>query len=571
MEYKFQVQLGYHDIYPNAAIPSINDLLCQLSRKRFIDMFTDFRENYINIDIREVIDKICSKGDWPYGRQLKKEVQQYIDKQCSLHPEIEKGRNILICDVTLLELLRQEFAVQSSATPPSEQKSLELFCQAILLINDKIFDLSNVNDEELQELLKEHDDQWMEQILLANNFSFYSFTGVQAKLLALSELVKYMELCQFCRENADYSNYMQQFLTTHNIASTHWYGYKNLAIYNAYNKHRDVPLKLTDDYAPDYKMNINEIISLKDNQDYIAFRDRPLLECMPNHYLLINYIFLIQKIYSSVVFQLMKASGLKPQQFFGDYDKRFSEEFLFYHFMQCIFGNINNAVCITGKQMEEQHLIKGEPDYYVRIKNSIFVFEHKDVRIKADLRMAREYKSIRNTLFSKFVKVRQSNGKESKLGVSQLADNVQRILQKEFPFDKDYNSNRVTIYPILVIADSQFNQHGINSLLAREFRDITNNFGKYVSELTVIDMNTLILFSEKLSNGKIRFADSINQYHNYLRHYKSLIRKNGINGLFDRFISYADFMLQLYPKYKLRKLLNEFRAEFLPNNALKRK
>lgn len=84
-------------------------------------------------------------------------------------------------------------------------------------------------------------------------------------------------------------------------------------------------------------------------------------------------------------------------------------------------------------------------------------------------------------------------------------------------------------------------------------------------------MNTLILFSEKLSNGKIRFADSINQYHNYLRHYKSLIRKNGINGLFDRFISYADFMLQLYPKYKLRKLLNEFRAEFLPNNALKRK
>ena len=80
MEYKFQVQLGYHDIYPNAAIPSINDLLCQLSRKRFIDMFTDFRENYINIDIREVIDKICSKGDWPYGRQLKKEVQQYIDK-----------------------------------------------------------------------------------------------------------------------------------------------------------------------------------------------------------------------------------------------------------------------------------------------------------------------------------------------------------------------------------------------------------------------------------------------------------------------------------------------------------
>ena len=50
-----------------------------------------------------------------------------------------------------------------------------------------------MNDEELQELLKEHDDQWMEQILLANNFSFYSFTGVQAKLLALSELVKYME------------------------------------------------------------------------------------------------------------------------------------------------------------------------------------------------------------------------------------------------------------------------------------------------------------------------------------------------------------------------------------------
>ena len=190
-----------------------------------------------------------------------------------------------------------------------------------------------MNDEVLQELFIELDDQWMELILLANNFSFYSFTGVQAKLLALSELVKYMELCQFCRENADYSNYMQQFLTTHNIASTHWYGYKNLAIYNAYNKHRDVPLKLTDDYAPDYKMNINEIISLKDNQDYIAFRDRPLLECMPNHYLLINYIFLIQKIYSSVVFQLMKASGLKPQQFFGDYDKRFSEEFLFYHFI----------------------------------------------------------------------------------------------------------------------------------------------------------------------------------------------------------------------------------------------
>lgn len=559
MIYKFQVHISNKDLYPQEAL-DVTNILSDIPRDIFFRLFLLYRNTYLNKDIREILNHIKQYGHWSFKAELIAKLSQYHKQQKPYHPSIENDRNILLCDVSMLELLRQGLSVSPTNNNMSDLDYHARFIKAILLVNDKIFDL-----EDLREFDIDTENVKMERMLLTNNFSFYSLTGLRDNDLGLMEIIKLLEFCRFCETNNQFDGYLNSYIQQENIQSAQHYGFKYLAIYSAFKESGAYTCPtLINDYKPFNKIQINDVIPLDQNLDYKRFRQVPLIEVNPDMYLLSDMKLILQRMYTGLIFDLIGVSKLSAQQFFGDFDKLFSEEYLFYKFMGNAFNSMHNAVKLNGNQLKQLcPELDGEPDYYIRIKNTIFIFEHKDVRIAAQDRMARNYDIIEKALFKKFVEVEQKKGKKSKLGVSQLAANVDKILSGNFKYDNNIKSKKVYIYPILIVFDGLFNLHGLNTLLNKEFRGRVNGNRHKVNDLTIMDINTLIKFAPKIATGALDFRSTIDKYHKYIKN-KERIMYHGMNvdNIFERFISYPDFMDGAYKRADMVKFIDTYKKRF---------
>ena len=72
---------------------------------------------------------------------------------------------------------------------------------------------------------------------------------------------------------------------------------------------------------------------------------------------------ILQRMYTGLIFDLIGVSKLSAQQFFGNFDKLFSEEYLFYKFMENAFKSMHKAVKLNGNQLKQLCPdFDGEPD-----------------------------------------------------------------------------------------------------------------------------------------------------------------------------------------------------------------
>ena len=559
MIYKFQVHISNKDLYPQETLDVIN-ILSDIPRDIFFRLFLLYRNTYLNKDIREILNNIKQYGYWSFKKEINKKLSAYHKQQKPYHPSIESDRNILLCEVSMLELLRRELSVSPTNNNMSDLDYHARFIKAILLVNDEIFDIEDLRESDITT-----ENVRIERMLLTNNFSFYPLTGLRDNDLGLMEIIKLLEFCRFCETNNQFNGYLSQYMQQENIKSAQHYGFKYLAIYFAFKKSGAYSCPtLINDYQPFNKIQINNIVPLNQNLDYKKFRQVPLIEIKPDMYLLSDMKFILQRMYTGLIFDLIGVSRLSAQQFFGNFDKLFSEEYLFYKFMENAFKSMHKAVKLNGNQLKQLCPdLDGEPDYYIRIKNTIFIIEHKDVRIAAKDRMARNYDIIEKALFKKFVEVEQKNRKKSKLGVSQLAVNVDKILSGNFKYDKNIKHKRIHIYPILIIFDGLFNLHGLNTLLNREFKSRVKGNKHKVNDLTIMDINTLIKFAPKIANGALDFKSTIDKYHKYIKS-KGRIMYHGmsIDNIFERFISYPDFMDGTYKRANMVKFIDTYKKQF---------
>lgn len=148
------------------------------------------------------------------------------------------------------------------------------------------------------------------------------------------------------------------------------------------------------------------------------------------------------------------------------------------------------------KKPEREKELSGEPDYYVRHNNEVFVFENKDVLIAKEIKASADIEQINAVLKTKFL----IDGKK-KVGIGQLVTTIEEIGSKKFRFDDYVNSkNSLTVYPVLLVHDRIFQTLGINYRLNQWFKeqcierlgDLNKNFN--IKGLTVIDIDSLILW-----------------------------------------------------------------------------
>lgn len=548
MDYTFFTFISYKNLYPNTQL-DIDDCLSGFTREQLFSLYVNYRSNFCNEEIMHVLDALKSDKPWPFYSEINHCLAVYHKREKKLHPLIEDGRNCLLTNISLLELLRRFMAIPPGDKKISDLEAHERFVKAILLVNEYIFDV-DIDEKSINST-----DIRTERVFITNNFSFYSYTALPFHETTFCELVRFTDFQEFCKSNMQYNKYFTDFLETNSIKNKETYAIRYFSILMTFSRAgKHEILNLSGNYEPFNKIDINDIIPLNLNEDYKRFREIPLIKLRNNDFLLIDESFLLGKIFSSLVFSLIPFSGQTVQTFFGNYDKLFSEEVLMRKYIKQSFKTSHKAIRLDDDEMKMlQPIISGQVDYYIRIKNCVFLIEYKDVRISAKYRKSRKYKDIEKALFEKFDEI---DGK--RLGVNQLAYNACQILNGTFTFDKEIKTKKIQIYPILLIHDSQFNLHGLNTLLGRKFRERLSIRTYQVRDLTVMDLNTFIKYAEKMANGSIDFRKAINGYHRYMYKLKSL-QHGSLESALDIFNSFSMYMDRHFTRKHLLKKVNQFR------------
>lgn len=257
------------------------------------------------------------------------------------------------------------------------------------------------------------------------------------------------------------------------------------------------------------------------NDDLNDIRSKPVYRLEKDKYAILFSKFFIDKIFQGMLFDM--AATLTAIGTFSDevtaykslkqqVGERFSEQYLLYKTLESTLSR-RMLVRMTGEALHKV-LKSGEPDYYARRNNRVFIFEFKDIRLDAQTKISCDYETIRKKLFSCFVESEEGRPK----GVKQLAN----VIEKKLPeiisrVDDTVPDGALKIYPILVYTDGSFDIEGINYYLNGEFkRCFSWSDDRFqVKDLVMVNLNLLMKLENLFVNGKVDFDKVVNEYLSY--------------------------------------------------------
>lgn len=255
-------------------------------------------------------------------------------------------------------------------------------------------------------------------------------------------------------------------------------------------------------------------VVINEDIDFKSLRSVPMHKMGDNVYMPVMPLFLIEQVYKGLYFRLSKInSRLKIVPNLKSYiGTEFTENVLFYNAIKNAFKN--NYLQRSEIEMETLSEGRGNPDYYIRNGNKIYIFELKDVLLNSKAISSQDYNVIEPELREKFYK----NSKGHHKGVTQLAHNCDDILSGLVKWDTTYKPRRVKIWPIIVVTDNIFSIPGFNQILNNWFQEyldaeIGGVYKDQIQPLTVISIDTLLYFP---SNEVKEIDKLLSGYSNHL-------------------------------------------------------
>lgn len=255
-----------------------------------------------------------------------------------------------------------------------------------------------------------------------------------------------------------------------------------------------------------------------EDDDLNALRSKPIYKIADDRYAILFSKFFVDKLFPGLLFDM--ASTLTAIGTFEDevtayrsikqqVGERFSEQYMLYRTLDNTLSR-RMPVRICGQDLHKV-LKSGEPDYYARRNNRVFLFEFKDVKLDSHTISSCDYETIRQKLYNTFVFNEEGKSK----GVKQLAN----VIEKKLPeiisrIDTAVPDGALKIYPVLVYTDGSFDIEGINYYLNGEFRrvigSVDNRF--QVKDLVMVNLNLLMKLENYFRNGKIDLDKVANGY-----------------------------------------------------------
>lgn len=510
-----KVRLEFKDIFPEEKEENVLEYLKKVSKESLINIigFTTtlpqpnydnfFSNSSFQVEIINRVRKHCKEKNF-------QDKPVVISREGSLR-------------LAELILANKEDILSEDRIVSKYDDEVNLF-KSFLIINKEINKKSNsFNLEEDNTIIEDENISKIAMMLVSMAFpnsdlGFYEDSSQEIGKHLYAAIVRFEKLIDFILSKEEY-NYLLEALLKNFKVENHLKLIRNVK----YLLIEILILKVKESFKFNVKDNESKVflesllsLELKEESDFLKLRNSPIYKIDENTFSIIDSFFVIDKFTKGVKFILKDAYNKKhnlpknSSAFFSFFNDEFSEK----HLSKSILDEIFNK-----KYHYKKKIIKNaqsEPDYYIRYENKIIIFEIKDILIDKDVKISGYTPKILETLKNKLFKDKESS---KPIGIGQLITHIKSITEKKFLFDDYiYNKKNITIYPILLLTDRIFETPGLNFILNDWYKkSIVENLGKnynpkYIKELTIVDLDTLIWHVDFFKEKDKHFIDTVESH-----------------------------------------------------------
>ena len=565
----------------NSLIISYNDIFDGLEVQKE-ELLSNYNRDLLMLSGTTLVN--MSKPKSPYhnykvllSKWFSKPNENILNEICSIinKKESEYGNVSLLNMTSSLQLI--DFAIKRGIVNSVEnvdKSSIEIPLLKFYLILNK----ENIKDEIVSKSTEDLDgEDRLFALLLSQSLAYNDITNYELNEVIIPQFVKSMFLLDFMHENIKYRKIYEIFLSQFDI--TNWKEYityysplifSSIRSHNKY-EYTDHIVEKNENYEKSCKFLDKHILNIDEeipNSDFRYLRSKPFYKVEEGLYRSIYDLFVTEKIYNGLHFVLSGINNSLPKEdridIKGELGGNFSENYLFYSIIERITQKKYKE--FRGQYLKDKYGndLPSEPDYYLRNGKNLFLFESKDVLLKADVKVSFDYKIIKDELAKKFYR----DGSDK--AILQLLRNIKRILKLEFPFDKNYKPNNINIYPIIITHHRMFDTGGLNYLINNWFLEeleklSKENFNvKNIRPITIINIDTLIIYNDLLKFKKLSLSDLIDKYIALRKPNTKKIYKNEeeIHQIvLKKYLPFSMFVNEFVKKNKLKPTFTLFREK----------
>lgn len=487
------------------------------------------KKNQINFHPEELLIWILQlKGD------TQRRAERFVTEQNPFTIEGFRLTNRQVCLSLLQEILRCNTEPGDKLTPEHQNALFE----ALLLLNGSYL----ATQEKMFNWDGNGDEQTFLDIVLPSKISSLGISKTRDHQVALIKAAYFFE---FCNNDTEYRHYLTMFIEAYGFHSYREYIRAVILLYLTYMTSNQPSPKFRID--PDYREAIAFFERLSINgkeivrEDFKTLRRFPLFKVDEHTFIFLFNNFFADKLYQGFLFDFVFVlqHGDYPEMNYGklrnDMGNRFSEYCLFYRTIHNCFGNFGQ-VRKTGEELRYL-LSEGEPDYYIRDGRKIFLFEFKDVQLRADIKASESADAIREELNEKLDESEKGRSKTQKKAVRQLLNSIVAILNGTYAQKNvdSFDSSQVMIYPILVHTDNALETEGVNYLLKEKLNMLITGAGlpkHRIKDILVVNIDMLLSVQDLFFKKRISLANCINEFVAY----------TNAHGLLNRMMPFDEFL-----------------------------
>lgn len=485
--------VGYKQLYPNGEIYPLEKLLTGLPRIWAIRLVSNMQNKLVgkpfyNPDFK---DEETTQIDVPRFFFGPNNLDQLLDvihryKAYSTQ-ETEKKRQPMeyaTGSETPLLLLKYIMAMQESDGSDHIVQLEKKLYTAFLIANE--FTLNRNQGEAPYKL--EDDLELYLACLLMSRYTYNDFINQESDIneLVRNQNIRTGKFFNFVSQHPQLKDLYDEFLQVYGLISwkdylrTYW-SILALARYKTgvinFERLRDEDELLSEQIVDKDSIDIHEVISLEDNVDYQAFREKPFIKIAPHEYAVIDVSFMIYRMFDGLYFIFNDLWQCKhpdnTQGFNTIFTTEFSEGTVLVNCLKEV-ANTHGWLSLTDnecKSIVPERKLSSPPDFYIRDGKDVILFECKDVKIPKEVKAEGTIQQLLDEVDKDFVGYHDTKKNKWRYkGVGQLVRNAKRILEGEFIWDKNVDKNS-RIFLVLVLADGRQVDAGWKNYLQRKMRE----------------------------------------------------------------------------------------------------
>jgi len=513
-----QLMLSYREVFdkmPN----TIEDLTKDLPSKIVI-YFLSLINSRIQRDSDEDVFRFVTRN-WPESKI------NFILKAKLKYEESRSARVVFFSEWMVTEYIKYElinyrdFEFEYKDTTPLQEINLYL---AYLLYVDVILDREKINDPD------PNINYSFQELIWPLGIYQYEFIRFEPPIF---DAIKIEIFLQELLKQEKYSPYVKAYMAKYNVTST----WALISLYVILMKWMHERMQTTDEFFLINSDENNQITNLlkqnvisipeyqasEEKQKYfIGLKQKPIFIFKEGSYLILNWKFFMNQIYSGILFDFFFTSGVANifNNNYGNFKStsgyEIAEKILFRESIKLIFNNKKYNLTFP----DSANVVDG----YVRDNKYIYLIEFKDASVALSLVGSRSYDEFKDNIKRNFII--NEHGKPK--GITQLYNSINQLSSGPFDFDnfivKGLKLKNIIVFPIIVYTDTYYSMYGVNDYLEKEFNQILDpSLIINVKPITMINLTFLLKHGESINKGRLKTI--ISAYHDWKRRIEKKLRK----------------------------------------------